>query len=163
MENAVDLLARAPPSAGLDDAVLDAIVLSSCADGLAKGELDTVTQLAAALPSFARCAIRAETSWASASDRRSKGSTRWASKTRSARLGEKVEGVDAKKQVFTAAVVVQIADGHLTNEENALLLDLADVLGLDETSVRKIRSEMESVLGAPKSVTSERSEQEERA
>jgi tellurite resistance protein len=44
-------------------------------------------------------------------------------------LGEKVEGDEAKTQVFTAAVIVQFADGHLTNEENEFLLDLADVLG----------------------------------
>ena len=146
MENAADLLARALPSAGLDEAVLDAIVLSSCADGLAKGELTTVTQLAAALPSL-------RDSGNDVVDERVRAAFERIEATgleeALGALGDKVKGNDAKRQVFTAAVIVQLADGHLTNEENAFLLDLADVLGLDETNVRRIRSEIESVLAKP--------------
>lgn len=147
MENAAQLLAKVLPAAGIDDAVLDAIVLSSCADGIQKGELGTVAELAAALPSLrdsskadvdARVRTAFERIEASGLEETLRA------------LGEKVKGDDARKQVFTAAVIVQYADGHLTNEENAFLLDLADVLGLDETHVRKIRSEIESALAAPK-------------
>jgi tellurite resistance protein len=147
MENAADLLAKVLPAAGLDDAVLDAIVLSSCADGLAKGELSTVTELARRLPSLrdsskddvdARVRTAFERVEATGLEETLRG------------LADQVKGDDARKQVFTAAVIVQLADGHVTNEENAFLLDLADVLGLDETHVRKIRSEIEAVLAKPK-------------
>jgi tellurite resistance protein len=146
MENAADLLSRVLPSAALDDAVLDAIVLSSCADGLTKGELGTVTALARVLPSLRDQSNDVVTARVRATFERIEAT---GLEDALGALGENVKGDDAKKQVFTAAVIVQLADGHLTNEENAFLLDLADVLGLDETSVRKIRSEIESVLARP--------------
>ena len=44
-------------------------------------------------------------------------------------------------------LIVQYADGRVTNEENEFLLDLADALGLDENRVRAIVSEIEKQLG----------------
>lgn len=147
MENAAGLLAKLLPADGPDEAVLDAIVLSSCADGLSKGELGTVTRLAGAIHSLRASSKEAvEVRVRAAFERIEAAGLEEALRA----LGDKIEGDDAKKHVFTAAVIVQFADGHLTNEENEFLLDLADVLGLDETHVRMITSEIEAALGAPR-------------
>lgn len=149
MENAAEWLAKVLPAAGLDEAVLDAIVLSSCADGLLKGELATVTPLAGALPSLRDSGREVVDARVRAAFERVE--TAGLEETLRA-LGDtmKAKSDDAKKQIFTAAVIVQYADGHLTNEENEFLLDLADVLGLDGNHVRKIKSEIEAALAKPK-------------
>lgn len=144
MENAAGLLAKVLPAAELDDAVLDAIVLSSCADGVTRAELDALSRMAKELPSLrgasdADVATRVRTAF----DRIEAAGLEESLRA----LGEAGKDDASKRQIFSAAVIIQYADGHVTNEENEFLLDLADVLGLTETSVRDIVSVIEKELG----------------
>ena len=55
MEQAADLITRLlhlSPEQAMDDAVIDAIVLSACADGMSNAELEALTRMAKELPSL---------------------------------------------------------------------------------------------------------------
>ncbi len=53
MENAADLISRVLPASAIDDVVIDAIVLSACADGMSKEELEALEKMVRELPSLA--------------------------------------------------------------------------------------------------------------
>lgn len=144
MENAAGLLAKVLPPGARDDAVLDAVVLSSCADGVTRSELDALSRMARELPSL-RDASDDEVA---ARVRASFDRIEAAGLEESLRaLGDAGKDEEAKRQIFSAAVIIQYADGHVTKEENEFLLDLADVLGLSETKVRELVSSVERELG----------------
>ena len=145
MENAAGILSRVLPAAVIDDTVLDAIVLSACADGMDKTELDALTRMARELPSLAgkdeaTVAERVQESFARVERDGLEG--------RLKALAETPMDDATRHRIFCAAAVIQYADGHVTNEENEFLLDLADVLGLDETAVREIVLEIERSLAS---------------
>ncbi|HEY8078258.1 MAG TPA: TerB family tellurite resistance protein [Labilithrix sp.] len=140
----VGLIKKMLPDAVVDDAVLDAIALSACADGVVKEEMDAMRRMARELPSSrsldeAAIEARIEASFARIHD---DGLDARLEAIANAALDD-----DTRKRMFTAAAIVQYADGHVTNEENEFLLDLADALGLDEARVRAIVSEIEKQLG----------------
>jgi len=144
MADAGALLAKALPETDLDDAVLDVITLSVCSDGVAKGELQTLRTMVRQLP-----ALR------DLSDDDLEARVRGSFERLEARgleerlreIGERPIDEDRRRRLFRAAAIVQYADGHLTNEENAFLLDLADAIGLTETKVREIVDEIAGELG----------------
>lgn len=156
--DAADLIAKVPTLAriasdtngnedgdAIDDAVLDAIALSACADGVTGDELVVLIRMARELPT-----LRGKP--AEVVDARVKASFDRVDadglEGRLKKLGEAPMDDDTRRRIFCAAAIVQYADGHVTNEENEFLLDLADVLGLDETRVRDIIAEIENELGA---------------
>lgn len=144
MEKAAELLAKVLPASSIDDAVLDAIALSVCADGVTQEELEALTRMARELPSLeGRSDADVEASVRAAFERIHRDGL----EGRLRALGEADLDADARRRVFCAATIVQYADGHVTNEENEFLLDLADVLGLDEVKVREIVAEIERELG----------------
>ncbi len=141
---AAGLLAKMLPGAVADDAVLDAIALSACADGVSKEEIDAIRRMARELPSSrdlteADLDARIEASFARIHDDGLEARLEAIAKT----------ALDdaTRRRMFTAAAIVQYADGRVTNEENEFLLDLADVLGLTEARVREIVDEIERQLG----------------
>jgi tellurite resistance protein len=71
-------------------------------------------------------------------------------------LGAAALDDQTRRRTFTAAAVVQYADGQVTNAENEFLLDLADVLGLDDAKVNGIIAEIETELGIEPGALSER-------
>src|SRR5579859_3563783 len=110
---AAGLLAKMLPDAAVDDAVLDAIALSACADGIVKEEMDAIRRMARELPSSkslddAALEERIHASFARIHDDG---------------LDARLEAIaktaldDAtRERMFTAAAIVQYADGHVTNE-----------------------------------------------
>ena len=143
MIDAPDLVAKVLGDAPIDDAILDAIALSACADGVTNVELVAMLRLARELPSLrglppAEVDVRVHASF----DRiTNEGLT-----ARLAALGKATTDPATRRRMFAAAAVVQYADGLVTNEENEFLLDLADTLGLDDASVAGIIAEIEREL-----------------
>jgi tellurite resistance protein len=138
------MLAKVLPETEHDDAILDVIALSACADGVSKDELGALTQMARQLPSCrdlteAELDARVRASFDRLEERGLEARLR--------EIGERPMDDEARRRMFTAAAIIQYADGHLTNEENEFLLDLADTLGLNETKVREIVDEIEKELG----------------
>ncbi len=138
------LLAKVLIDAAIDDLVLDAITLSACADGMAPEELEALQRMARELPSSrdldkAGIDARIQASYERAH--------REGLSERLRTLGETHMTDDVRRRIFSAAALVQYADGRVTNEENEFLLDLADVLGLNETKVREIVDDIERELG----------------
>ena len=52
MPDAAELIAKVLPDTPVDDAILDAIALSACADGVTHDELVTILRIARELPSL---------------------------------------------------------------------------------------------------------------
>jgi tellurite resistance protein len=124
----------------VDDILIDAVVLSACADGMSKIELEAIAHMAKELPSLAG------RDHATVTDRIRQSFERLERDGFDGRLKSFAEAPlsdETRRRVFCAAAVIQRADGHVTNEENAFLLDLADVLGLDEPRVRQLVTEIE--------------------
>lgn len=144
MENAADLISRVLPASAIDDVVIDAIVLSACADGMSKEELEALEKMVRELPSLAGQDHKAVTDRIHASFERIEQD---GLEGRLKKLADESMDEDTRRRIFCAAAIIQYADGHVTNEENEFLLDLADVLGLDETRVREIIAEIEKSLG----------------
>jgi tellurite resistance protein len=148
MENAAGILSRVLPASAIDDAVLDAIVLSACADGMSKSELDALASMAKELPSLAGQDEAAVSGRIRESFERVE---RDGLEGRLKALAETPMDDETRRRIFCAAAIIQYADGHVTNEENEFLLDLADVLGLDEPTVRDVVADIERGLEAPAS------------
>jgi tellurite resistance protein len=153
MTVAADLLSKVLSDTPIDDAILDAIALSACADGVTNVELVAILRIARELPSLrdrppAEIDARVHASF----DRLAADGL----EGRLQALGEAKLDEGTRRRMFTAAAIVQYADGQVTNAENELLLDLADVLGLDDTKVNAIIAEIETELGIEPGALSER-------
>ncbi|MDB4938040.1 MAG: hypothetical protein JWP87_5012 [Labilithrix sp.] len=153
MPDAAELLATVLTDTPIDDAILDAIALSACADGVTNVELVAILRIARQLPSVAgqtpeevdeRVHAAFDRLTAEGLDGRLQG------------LGKMQLDDATKRRMFVAAAVVQYADGLVTNAENEFLLDLADVLGLDEVKVTSIIGEIERELDIEPGALSER-------
>ncbi|MBS2013100.1 MAG: TerB family tellurite resistance protein [Deltaproteobacteria bacterium] len=147
--DAADLLGKVPSLEGrsateeVDDAILDAITLSACADGVNRAELAALLRMARQLPTLEgrphpEIDARVHAAFARVEADGLEG--------RLAGLAKASFDDDARRRIFCAAAVVQYADGLVTNEENEFLLDLADVLGLDDMRVQEILAEIEAEL-----------------
>jgi tellurite resistance protein len=148
MENTADLITRVLAPDAIDDAVLDAIVLSACADGMSKSELEALEQMAKELPSLAGkdeglILDRIRASFERVEKEGLEG--------RLKSLAHESMDALARRRIFTAATIIQYADGHVTNEENEFLLDLADVLKLDAAIVKDVVDEIERSVGIKRS------------
>ena len=147
--DAADLIAKVPTLEGrsaseeVDDAILDAITLSACADGVSKEELTALLRMARQLPTLEGKPLPEIDARVHAAFERVETD---GLEGRLAKLGKSTFDDNARRRIFCAAAVVQYADGQVTNQENEFLLDLADVLGLDEARVREILSEIEAEL-----------------
>ena len=143
MSDAADLVAKVLGDAPIDDAILDAIALSACADGVTNVELVAMLRLARELPSLRGLPPAEVDSRVHASFGRitNEGLT-----ARLAALGKATTDPATRRRMFAAAAVVQYADGLVTNEENEFLLDLADTLALDDATVAGIIAEIEREL-----------------
>jgi len=153
MTVAADLIAKVLSDTPIDDAILDAIALSACADGVTNAELVAILRIARELPSLrelppAEIDARVHASF----DRLSADGL----EGRLQALGKTPMDEATRRHMFTAAAVVQYADGQVTNAENEFLLDLADVLGLDDAKVNAIIAEIETELGIEPGALSER-------
>jgi tellurite resistance protein len=140
---AESLLAKVLADEELDDLVLDAITLSASADGLVPEELVALKRMARELPSSR------DLDEAGIEDRIQRSferAHRDGLYERLRALGDMKLNDEMRHRIFSAAAIVQYADGHVTNEENEFLLDLADVLGLNETKVRGIIADIERDL-----------------
>jgi tellurite resistance protein len=150
MENTADLITRVLSPDAIDDAVLDAIVLSACADGMSKTELEALEEMAKQLPSLAGKDEGAVLDRIRASfERVEKEGLEGRLKT----LAHESMDTSARRRVFTAATIIQYADGQVTNEENEFLLDLADVLKLDASVVKDVVDEIERSVGITRKKT----------
>jgi tellurite resistance protein len=153
MTVAADLIAKVLSDTPIDDAILDAIALSACADGVTNAELVAILRIARELPSLKDCPpAEIDARVQAAFDRLSADG-----------LDARLQALDkasldeaTRRNMFTAAAVVQYADGQVTNAENEFLLDLADVLGLDDKKVNEIIAEIEIELGIEPGALSER-------
>jgi tellurite resistance protein len=153
MTVAADLIAKVLSDTPIDDAILDAIALSACADGVTNAELVAILRIARELPSLKdRPPAEIDARVHAAFDRL----TTEGLEGRLAALGKTAMDDATRRHMFTAAAVVQYADGQVTNAENEFLLDLADVLGLDDTKVNLIIAEIETELGIEPGALSER-------
>jgi prepilin-type processing-associated H-X9-DG protein len=126
-----------------DDAVLDAMVLSACADGMVRVELEALARMAKELPSLAGA------DEATITDRIRQSFERVEKDGTANRLQAiGAEGGDeaARRRIFSAAATIQFADGHVSKEENEFLRDLAQVLRLDEITARRIVGDIEREL-----------------
>lgn len=143
MSETADLVTKVIGDLPVDDAVLDAIALSACADGVSNVELVAIIRLARELPSLSnRPAEEIDARIHAAFDRL----TAEGLEARVQALGKMAMDEAAKRRVFAAAAVIQYADGLVTNEENEFLLDLADSLGLDDAKVAEVIAEIEREL-----------------
>ena len=144
MLDAAGLIAKVLPDTPIDDALLDAIALSACADGVTNDELVAILSIARELPTLRdRPPAEIDERVHAAFDRLTADGL----ETRLQALG-KTEMDDAtKRRMFCAAAVVQYADGRVTSSENEFLLDLQDVLGLTDASVSEIITDIERELG----------------
>jgi len=153
MTVAADLIAKVLEGTPIDDAILDAIALSACADGVTNAELVAILRIARELPSLKdRPPAEIDARVQAAFDRLSADGL----DARLQALGKASLDDATRRNMFTAAAVVQYADGQVTNAENEFLLDLADVLGLDDTKVNEIIAEIEIELGIEPGALSER-------
>ena len=153
MPDAADLIATVLSDAPVDDAILDAIALSACADGVTNVELVALLGIARQLPSLRERPPEEIDARVHASF------DRLTTDGLEGRLQAiaKMELDDAtRRRMFAAAAVVQYADGLVTNAENEFLLDLADALGLDDAKVTAIIGEIERELGIEPGALSER-------
>ncbi len=132
------------PSGGIDDeTILEVLALSACADGVNRDELDAIAALAKELPSFtALDAAAVKEKVEAAFGRLDEAGLEESLKAIAARATDAA----AKRRVFYAAAIVQHADGRVSNQENELLLDLADALGLDDDTSRDIANEIAKAL-----------------
>lgn len=146
MENAAGIISRVMPASAIDDTVLDALVLSACADGMSKTELKALEQMARELPSLEGKDHAAVTDRIRLAFERVE---RDGLEGRLKALADAAMDDETRRRIFCAAAIIQYADGQVTNEENEFLLDLADVLGLDEHAVREIVADIERHLEAP--------------
>jgi len=152
MQDAADLLTKILPDTPIDDAILDAIALSACADGVTKDELAAILRIARELPTLkdlppAEIDARVHAAF----DRLSADGL----EARLAALGKTQMDEETRRKMFCAAAVIQYADGEVTSSENEFLLDLADTLGLDDTRVATIISDIERELGMRPTVPGE--------
>ena len=153
MTVAADLLSKVLEGAPIDDAVLDAIALSACADGVTNVELVAILRIARELPSLRdREPAEIDARVHAAFDRLTADGLEGRLKA----LGDAALDEQTRRRMFAAAAVVQYADGQVTNAENEFLLDLADVLGLDDAKVNGIIAEIETELGIEPGALSER-------
>jgi tellurite resistance protein len=153
MTVAADLLSKVLEDTPIDDAILDAIALSACADGVTNVELVAILRIARELPSLRdREPAEIDARVHAAFDRLTTDGLEGRLKA----LGEAALDDQTRRRMFTAAAVVQYADGQVTNAENEFLLDLADVLGLDDAKVNGIIAEIETELGIEPGALSER-------
>jgi tellurite resistance protein len=153
MPDAAALIAAVLTDTPIDDAILDAIALSACADGVTNVELVAILQIARQLPSLrdrppAEIDARVHASF----DRLTADGLEGRLKA----LGSLELDDATRRRMFAAAAVVQYADGLVTSSENEFLLDLADVLGLDETKVNAVIADIERELGIEEGALSER-------
>jgi tellurite resistance protein len=143
MSETADLVAKVLGDNPVDDAILDAIALSACADGVTNAELVAILRLAKELPSLrGRPPEEVDAAIHASFDRLTKEGLA----ARVEALGKMPADEATKRRIFAAAAVVQYADGLVTNEENEFLLDLADALGLDDAKVAEIIAEIEREL-----------------
>jgi tellurite resistance protein len=150
MPDAADLIATVLADTPIDDAILDAIALSACADGVTNVELTAMLHMARQLPSLRdQPPAEVDARVHAAFDRLTKEGL-------DGRLQSLAKmGLDeaTRRRMFAAAAVVQYADGLVTSSENEFLLDLADALGLDDATLTEFISEIERELviepGAP--------------
>lgn len=143
MPEAHELVAKVLADAPIDDTILDAIALSACADGVTNVELVAILRIARELPSLRDSApAEIDARVHAAFDRLTADGL----EGRLQALGKTEMDDETRRRVFSAAVVVQYADGHVTNAENEFLLDLADVLGLDDAHVTAIVADIEREL-----------------
>ncbi len=153
MTVAADLLSKVLEGTPIDDAILDAIALSACADGVTNVELVAILRIARELPSLRdREPAEIDARVHAAFDRLTADGLEGRLKA----LGDAALDEQTRRRMFTAAAVVQYADGQVTNAENEFLLDLADVLGLDDAKVNGIIAEIETELGIEPGALSER-------
>ena len=153
MTVAADLLSKVLEGTPIDDAILDAIALSACADGITNVELVAILRIARELPSLRdREPAEIDARVHAAFDRLTADGLEGRLKA----LGDAALDEQTRRRMFTAAAVVQYADGQVTNAENEFLLDLADVLGLDDAKVNGIIAEIETELGIEPGALSER-------
>lgn len=154
MDAAAAMLSRVLPPHAVDDAVIDAIVLSACADGMTRTELEALARMAKDLPTLAGQDDAVVT------DRIRESFERIERDGLDGRLrtlaNASLDG-DTRRRIFCAATVIQYADGQVTSAENEFLFDLADVLGLEEPTIREIVTEIETTLGAEAALSSQRS------
>ena len=143
MIDAPDLVAKVLGDAPIDDAILDAIALSACADGVTNAELVAMLRLARELPTLRGLPPAEVDARVHASFERI---TNEGLAARLAALGKATTDEPTRRRMFAAAAVVQSADGLVTNEENEVLLDLADALALDGAMVAGIIAEIEREL-----------------
>jgi tellurite resistance protein len=143
MTDAADLVAKVLGDLPIDDAILDAIALSACADGVSNAELVAILRLARELPTLrGRPPEEVDARVHASFDRlTAEGLT-----GRLEALGKAPIDAATRRRMFAAAAVVQYADGLVTNEENEFLLDLADALKLDDAQVAEIIAEIEREL-----------------
>lgn len=138
--------------AGDDDAILDAIALSACADGVTNVELVAILRIARQLPTLHnRPPSEIDERVHAAFDRLAADGL----EARLEALGKTDLDDATRRRMFCAAAVVQYADGQVTSSENEFLLDLADVLGLDDPTVRKIVTDIETELGIERQADSQ--------
>jgi len=143
MTDAADLVAKVLGDAPIDDAILDAIALSACADGVSNVELVAILRLARELPTLrGRPPEEIDARVHASFDRLSSEGL----EARLEALGKGPTDAATRRRMFAAAAVVQYADGLVTNEENEFLLDLAEALGLDDAKVAEIIAEIEREL-----------------
>lgn len=145
MPDAAALITKVLPDTPIDDAILDAIALSACADGVTNVELVAILRIARELPSLrdkppAEIDARVHASF----DRL----TNEGLEARLAALGKAGLDEPTRRHMFCAAAVIQYADGDVTNEENAFLVDLADALALDDATTATIIADIEAQLRA---------------
>lgn len=143
MPDAAELIAKVLSDTPIDDAILDAIALSACADGVSNVELVAILRIARELPSLRdKPPAEIDARVHAAFDRLTTDGL----EARLAALGKAGHDEPTRRHMFCAAAVVQYADGEVTSQENEFLLDLADVLGLDDATVEKIVAEIEAHL-----------------
>jgi tellurite resistance protein len=148
--DAADLMGKVPSLEGrsaseeVDDAILDAITISACADGVTKEELTALLRMARQLPTLEGKSLPDIDARVHAAFERVETD---GLEGRLAALGKASFDDVAKRRIFCAAAVVQYADGQVSSQENEFLLDLADALGLDDARVKEILAEIEAELG----------------
>ncbi|MBX3189528.1 MAG: TerB family tellurite resistance protein [Labilithrix sp.] len=143
--DAPNLIAKVIDDAPLDDAVLDAIALSACADGVTNVEIVALLKMARQLPTLRdlphdEIDARVQASFARLNDDGLEGRMR--------KLAEAANDAAARRRLFGAAVVMQYADGNVSDAENEFLLDFADALGLREAEARAIVDEVEREIAS---------------
>jgi tellurite resistance protein len=145
--NAIEALAKPTQEVAPDDFALDAMVMAVSADGEVQDEeIVYAHHLARQLPTLADATTEEVGARILQAFDRLK-SDGW--EARMAAVAQAARAARSERELLAFAVTVQYADGVVSEEEDAMIDQLARALGLSDADVQAVIDGVEAQLGIP--------------